>query len=512
MAGALSGESSLGATLNKRGPWVAFGVACLVYFVSLYPGVGGRNNCGDAAKWQYIGSILGLSHPPGSPLYILLTHVWGKLPVFSLAVRVNLFSAFAGAGAVALLFATARRLGQSLVGAAVAAIFFGLSEAMWTFSTEAEVYATFLFFFAFSVHRAVVWSETRADRDLWILCVAYAAGFGVHYMMITALPALAIFVLATDRRAALRPRNLAVAVAAVALGLLPMVWMWTRIPDAPYSEFHGEHTWRAFKGYLLARQYQKSMFHRTLSFLVFDRSGWALSIVGRQGGIVLPVLACIGGYHLRTRPRVALLLALGALAPFAFLAGYEAGDELGDALPVVFFAALLAGAATDAVGRRADLVVFGLAVFLAALRTPTLFAHRPVDDLTHDTDEIHNYPFDLPCLIEGAEEGTTIVSPFPDYGSRQVALYYRFVDPRYTERHLTLRYLTETPAEWTWAEPQWKPGGAGDPEVAYVFRRDQAKQLGESGYIVTERTFGTLGACGQAHASTVFFRGTRVHR
>src|SRR3990172_13041716 len=44
--------------------------------------------------------ILGIPHPPGTPLFVLLAHVWGSLfPFGEFALRTNLLTALFGAGA-----------------------------------------------------------------------------------------------------------------------------------------------------------------------------------------------------------------------------------------------------------------------------------------------------------------------------------------------------------------------------------------------------------------------------
>ncbi|MDB4998795.1 MAG: hypothetical protein JWM74_6227, partial [Myxococcaceae bacterium] len=306
---------------DRRARLLVFVLAFALYASTLYGGVGGRFNSGDAAKWQYIGSILGVPHPPGSPLYILVSHVWGLLPFpfvsssepASLAIRINLLSSLFGALAATCVYGIARRVGLRPMVAALAVLFFALSEAMWTFSTEAEVYAPLAFSCAFVLERALAWEATRKDLDLWLLFLAYATGFGFHYMMITLLPALVVFLLRTDPWGVTRPRHILVALACIAVGVLPIVFLWYRLPNAPYSELVGTRGPGMFRRYLLARQYQHGMFHDSLRTLWFERLGWALSILGRQGGILVMALAPIGALALRTRGNATLLLGLATL-------------------------------------------------------------------------------------------------------------------------------------------------------------------------------------------------------
>ena len=60
--------------------------------------------------------MLGIPHPPGNPLFVLLAHVWGTIPtVAHYALRINLFSAVCSALASVFLFLTAELLLRGIV-------------------------------------------------------------------------------------------------------------------------------------------------------------------------------------------------------------------------------------------------------------------------------------------------------------------------------------------------------------------------------------------------------------
>ena len=52
---------------------------------------------GDSAEFQTIAYTLGMGHPTGYPIYILLAKLFTIIPVGDVAYRVNLFSAFCAA-------------------------------------------------------------------------------------------------------------------------------------------------------------------------------------------------------------------------------------------------------------------------------------------------------------------------------------------------------------------------------------------------------------------------------
>src|SRR5262245_37110333 len=76
-----------------------------VYVVTLAPGLIAIT---DTPKFQFIGRILGTAHPPGYPLYVMVSHLFGYLPVGTLAYRINLMSAVFSATACGLIVVAAR--------------------------------------------------------------------------------------------------------------------------------------------------------------------------------------------------------------------------------------------------------------------------------------------------------------------------------------------------------------------------------------------------------------------
>ncbi|MFL5476947.1 MAG: DUF2723 domain-containing protein [Gemmatimonadales bacterium] len=173
----------------------------------------------DTSEYIAAAKVLGIPHPPGNPLFVILAHTFGLLPLAaSYAVRINLFAAVTSAASAGLWFLVAERWLRGIVAprwARYAAAFGGVlvgatSWTVWNQSTVNEkVYTVSLLSIALVMWLVVRWGddEPGTHRDRWLVLIAYVLALTStnHLMGVLALPALVVYVLWTDWRTVLRP-------------------------------------------------------------------------------------------------------------------------------------------------------------------------------------------------------------------------------------------------------------------------------------------------------------------
>ncbi|MBI4249621.1 MAG: DUF2723 domain-containing protein [Elusimicrobia bacterium] len=94
----------------------------------------------DAGEMGLSASTLGVSHPPGYPLYVLAARAANLIPLATAAFRLNVFSAAMGAAALALFYLLL--LGETgAAPAAFAVLALGLNPTFWTVSIVSEMYS-----------------------------------------------------------------------------------------------------------------------------------------------------------------------------------------------------------------------------------------------------------------------------------------------------------------------------------------------------------------------------------
>ena len=178
------------------------------YVVTLAPSV----TFWDAGEFIAAARVLGIPHPPGTPLFVMIAHVWAWLvPVGEFAARTNLLSAlFSAAGAGCFFLVThespARRWSRRLrlAGAAAGAVLGAFTFTNWQNSNETEVYAVATFTIAADVVAGdglAAAPPGAAGAARLLLLIVYLAGLSIgnHLLALLAGPAIVAFLVVTLR-------------------------------------------------------------------------------------------------------------------------------------------------------------------------------------------------------------------------------------------------------------------------------------------------------------------------
>jgi len=117
-----------------------------VYLFTLHPGLSPYRDSGDLAVGA---ATLGITHPPGYPLYVITGKVFSVLvPFGTQAYRMNVMSAFFGALALLILLFLFEELFGSSLFISLSVLFFGFSLSLWRLSQVSEMYSFNAFFAA----------------------------------------------------------------------------------------------------------------------------------------------------------------------------------------------------------------------------------------------------------------------------------------------------------------------------------------------------------------------------
>lgn len=173
-----------------RAPLLVALLAFAVYAATAAPGA----LDGDSGEFQYMPRLLGLPHPTGYPLYLLLGWGWSWLPVGTLAFRFNLFSAFWAAVTLSLLFVLLRRY-VGLAGSLGGALVLATAPTFWRYSGVAAVYSLHTALMAAALLLWLRWGESPGRRSLLTASVVTGLGLTNHPTFLFLVPAVLLFVL-----------------------------------------------------------------------------------------------------------------------------------------------------------------------------------------------------------------------------------------------------------------------------------------------------------------------------
>lgn len=201
----------------------------------------------DTSEYIAAAKVLGLPHPPGNPLFVLIAHAFGLLPIpVSYAARINILAALCSSVAAGVWFIlidfvlarggvpVVRRRICATFGVAIGATAF----TVWNQSVVNEkVYTLSLALFALITLLILRWldSEDTRRNDAKLVAIAFLLGAGYAIHPAGLLPGLAVVVtVATQRwRKFMEPKLVIAVFAAFALGLTPFVFEPIRAAQNP---------------------------------------------------------------------------------------------------------------------------------------------------------------------------------------------------------------------------------------------------------------------------------------
>src|SRR3954449_12476273 len=218
-------------------------VTLVLYLVTLAP---------STAMWdtsEYIAAAytLGLPHPPGNPLFVIIGRVFSILPIAStVAVRINILAAICSAVSAGMWFLITERVlvswfsqrWQRIAGGALAALIGATAFTVWNQSVVNEkVYTVSLLGLAIVSWLIVRWCDDPdgPGADRLLVLVAYLSGLGYanHMAGFLALPAVAAAVILRRPRVLVRWKLLLGIAGALALGMTPFLTQPLRAAHFP---------------------------------------------------------------------------------------------------------------------------------------------------------------------------------------------------------------------------------------------------------------------------------------
>ncbi|MGK2961298.1 MAG: glycosyltransferase family 117 protein [Gemmatimonadaceae bacterium] len=258
------------------------GLALLVaYVATLAPGV----TYWDSGEFLAAIKSLGIPHPPGTPLFILIGNVWAKIlgPVVGFAYAVNLLSAVCTAAACAIFAYLMHRWTGDAWASGAGGLLAGLMSSVWLNANETEVYGPALLVSALLVLAAD--NARMRGEGKWLVLFAYLCGLGwaLQLSALVAVPGALVLLIGARRDMSWSQVSIG-ALGVAALGASAVLFMLVRAPHDPGVNQGNPETWQAFVDVIQRTQYQPvSMLPRQAPWYIqvgnlFEYADWQVAL------------------------------------------------------------------------------------------------------------------------------------------------------------------------------------------------------------------------------------------
>ncbi|MCX7990460.1 MAG: DUF2723 domain-containing protein [Proteobacteria bacterium] len=205
--------------MRKISIHLSFFIPFIIYLITLCPQV----SFFDSGELISSSNSLGISHPPGYTLYILLSHIFKYIPIGSIPFKISLFSAVFGSLCCLVLYLISLEVfkeyeKKELISLA-SSFAFALSFTHWSQSVVAEVYSLSTFIIATAVLLCFKYKSTMKRQYLYFSCFLVGIGIVAHYTALVLVPVIIYFAYRQERKILFDIRQLSLGIFFILLGL-----------------------------------------------------------------------------------------------------------------------------------------------------------------------------------------------------------------------------------------------------------------------------------------------------
>jgi hypothetical protein len=444
----------------------------LLYFLTLAPGLLPADN----GEFQLVGATLGVAHPPGFPLYTLLSKLMTWLPIAaSAAYKINLLSLITSVATLGILYLSVYSLTRQQFPAITAVLALGTATTFWAQATTANIRSLTALFAALAIFALIRHQQEKAHSDRYLVLFAAALSLGFTHHLSLAFMGLVfcLSLLLIDPDFSKTPARWKRPFLAALVGLLPLLYLPLRAgADVPGAS-EGLNTFSGFLNHFLALGFQGDFFYFVQPVVLWPRLQVMGNVLTFQFSPWLLAGALLGFiWLLRRNLQLGLLLggsfALHTLITATYRAPQTVEYMLPAYLPVAICLGIASGYLRDFAAKRPNswraLILVGTAVFLTAAvvqgwqRWPSYrwlhnkedardYAQKILDDAPPESLILANWHWATPLwylqTVEGQRPDVTIEYVAPSEGSYSQTWVSKIEDGLANGRSIITTYIDE---------------------------------------------------------------------
>ena len=370
----------------------------LLYIFTLAPGLLPADN----GEFQLVGATLGVAHPPGFPLYTLLSKLMTWLPLATTAAyKINLLSVVTSTATLGLVYLTLLRLTERHLAAGTAVIALGTATTFWAQATTANIRSLTALFAALAIFTLIRHWQEKEHTDHYLILFAAALSFGFTHHLSLAFMGLVfgLSLLLIDPGFFRMPARWKRPFLAALLGLIPLLYLPLRAgADVPGAS-DGLNTVSGFLNHFFALGFQGDFFYFVQPVVLWSRLKVMGNVLTFQFSPWLLAGALLGWLLLTWRQwRLGLLLGGSFALHTLITATYRAPQTVEYMLPAYIPLAICVGVASGTLssfGFQQKAAVRWIPLTVAAVLFTTAvwqgWQHWPSYRWLHQTEDTREY-------------------------------------------------------------------------------------------------------------------------
>ncbi|MBI3921489.1 MAG: DUF2723 domain-containing protein [Armatimonadetes bacterium] len=354
MAGEVE-DSQQSKTVVARKAWLA-GISVFLGSFALYaftvaPTVTYGGDCGELIAASY---TLGVAHPTGYPLYVLLGKLFAMIfPFGEVAFRYNLLSVLCASAATGVVALTVVSMTGSVIGGVFGGLMLSASYLFWSQAIIAEVYALNALLLSVVLYLLQRWRQEEEVRFLYVAAACLGLGLTNHSSTAFVVLAVCLYLVHSfvRRDTSLKASNLTLLAAFLAVPLLLYLYLPVRAAQHPPLNWGNPSSLHGFMNHITGRLYKSHVFGLPPGELP-ERIAGLITIMGLQ--FLLGNLLSIYGFSrmLRDRQPLGRLTALLSVLLLVVYVPYDVGDVWVFFVPLFVLWCVWMGVGAAAVEKR----------------------------------------------------------------------------------------------------------------------------------------------------------------
>lgn len=279
--------------LNRITAFLVFLISFIIYMLTVAPTI----FFGDSGEFVTAAYHLGIVHPPGYPLYLLLGKLFMSIfPFGDMAYRMNVLSGLFASLTVVFVFLSAHHVFKKRWIAASLSILGAFSATFWSQAVVTEVYTLSALFFMILVYLVLLWMDSGEKK--YLLWTAFIGGLALtHHITIAAFyPVLVVFILIKNWKIILNWKLVIKIIVLMLLPLLLYLYLPIRSAADPPTDWGNPETFQSMITHISAQQYKGKLLEFGMEGVIFQLKKFAHITVDNWS--IIHVLLFIAGFIL----------------------------------------------------------------------------------------------------------------------------------------------------------------------------------------------------------------------